>query len=218
MAYLLLYVNDIILANSSDSLRERIITQLKTELPMSDLGPLSHFLGIAITRTPSYMLRLNKLCTWDYRAGRYSVSLSPLLLTLSPNLVRILVLNFRTQPNTATWPVLFSTSLLLILILSYIVQQVCLFMHDPREAYYDAFKCILWYLQGNIDHGLHLYPSTSLRLITYTYADWGGYPDTQRSTLVYCCFLGDNLISWSSKRQATLSRSSAEAKYRSRRR
>ncbi|XP_021846212.2 uncharacterized mitochondrial protein AtMg00810-like [Spinacia oleracea] len=68
---------------------------------------------------------------------------------------------------------------------------------------------------GTIDHGLHLYPNTSLQLITYTDdADWGGCPDTRRSTPGYCCFLGDNLISWSSKRQHTWSRSSAEAEYR----
>ncbi|XP_056695189.1 uncharacterized mitochondrial protein AtMg00810-like [Spinacia oleracea] len=56
---------------------------------------------------------------------------------------------------------------------------------------------------GTIDHGLHLYPSAPRRLITYTDANWGGCPDTRRSTSGYCCFL--NLISWSSKRQPTLS-------------
>ncbi|XP_021723952.1 uncharacterized protein LOC110691341 [Chenopodium quinoa] len=98
--------------------------------------------------------------------------------------------------------------------ISYAVQQVCLFMHDPQEPHYEALEHILRYVQGTIDHGLHLYPTVSHRLITDTDADWGGCPDTRRSTSGYCCYLGDNLVSWSSKRQHTLSKSSAEAEYR----
>ncbi|XP_021765934.1 uncharacterized protein LOC110730440 [Chenopodium quinoa] len=56
MAYLLLYVDDIILATSSDRLCGGIISQLQTEFPMFDFGPLIYFLGIAVTRTPSYLL------------------------------------------------------------------------------------------------------------------------------------------------------------------
>uniref|UniRef100_A0A803MIX7 CobW/HypB/UreG nucleotide-binding domain-containing protein n=1 Tax=Chenopodium quinoa TaxID=63459 RepID=A0A803MIX7_CHEQI len=54
MTYLLLYVDDIILATSCDRLREGIISQLQTEFPMTDLSPLSYFLGIAVTCTPSF--------------------------------------------------------------------------------------------------------------------------------------------------------------------
>ena len=69
-------------------------------------------------------------------------------------------------------------------------------------------------MQICIDHGLHLYPSSISTLVSYTDADLGGCPDTRRSTSGYCVFLGENLVSWSAKRQPTLSRSSAEAEYR----
>nr|GEU58107.1 ribonuclease H-like domain-containing protein [Tanacetum cinerariifolium] len=57
-------------------------------------------------------------------------------------------------------------------------------------------------------------PSTTSQLIAYSDADWAGCPATRRSTSGYCVFVGDNLLTWSFKRQDTLSRSSAEADYR----
>ncbi|GKB35261.1 ribonuclease H-like domain-containing protein [Tanacetum coccineum] len=69
-------------------------------------------------------------------------------------------------------------------------------------------------LYRSLDLGLHLYVSSTTSLVGYTDADWAGCPSTRRSTLGYCVFLGDNLLSWSAKRQYTLSRSSAAAVYR----
>ncbi|XP_024974794.1 uncharacterized protein LOC112512898 [Cynara cardunculus var. scolymus] len=97
--------------------------------------------------------------------------------------------------------------------ITYAVQQICLFMHAPREPHMNALKRIIRYLQGTVQLGLQLYSSRPSQLLAYTDADWGGCPDTRRSTSGYCVFLGDNLIFWSAKRQPTLSHSSAEAEY-----
>ncbi|GKA84277.1 ribonuclease H-like domain-containing protein [Tanacetum coccineum] len=87
-------------------------------------------------------------------------------------------------------------------------------MHDPHDPHFHALKRILRYFRGTIDHGLQLHVSSTSQLTAFTDADWAGCPVTQRSTSGYCVFLGDNLLSWSAKRQVTLSRSSAEAEYR----
>nr|GEU83683.1 ribonuclease H-like domain-containing protein [Tanacetum cinerariifolium] len=58
-----------------------------------------------------------------------------------------------------------------------------------------------------------LYSSTTSTLVAYSDVDWAGCPTTHRSTSSYCVFLGNNVLSWSSKRQFTISRSSAEAEY-----
>ncbi|GJT03461.1 ribonuclease H-like domain-containing protein [Tanacetum coccineum] len=98
--------------------------------------------------------------------------------------------------------------------LSYAVQQICLYMHDPREPHLAALKRILRYVQGTLDLGHHLYASFTTSLVGYTDADWAGCSSTRRSTLGYYVFLDDNLLSWSAKRQHTLSHSSAKAEYR----
>jgi hypothetical protein len=98
--------------------------------------------------------------------------------------------------------------------IAYAVQQVCLHMHAPREPHLAALKRIMRYICGTLHLGLLLRPCSQDSLVVYSDADWAGCPDTRKSTSGYVVFLGDNLVSWSSKRQVTVSRSSAKAEYR----
>lgn len=93
--------------------------------------------------------------------------------------------------------------------ISYAVHQICLYRHDPRLPHLHALKRIIRYLQGTSGFGLQLLKGRIDELVAYSDADWAGCPDTRRSTSGYCVFLGSNLVSWSSKRQPTVSRSSA---------
>ena len=87
-------------------------------------------------------------------------------------------------------------------------------MHDPSEPHFSAVKRILHYLRGTLEYGLLLRRGAASELTVYTDTDWAGCPDTRKSTSGYAVFLGGNLVSWSSKSQNTVSRSSAEAKYK----
>ncbi|XP_011010893.1 PREDICTED: uncharacterized protein LOC105115645 [Populus euphratica] len=99
--------------------------------------------------------------------------------------------------------------------LSFYVNSICQFMHTPTEDYFRALKCILRYVKSIVHHGFQLYKVYTHKLLAYSDADWAGCPDTLRSTTRYVIFLGANLISWSSKKQSTVSRLSAKAEYRS---
>lgn len=216
MAVLLLYVDDIVLTASSQTLMSRLLQVLKSEFAMSDLGSLHYFLGISVKQNlDGLFLHQYKYAT-DLlkRAGmemakpvstptlNESLSLSSDSALLSdPQLYRSLVgalqyLTF-TRPDIA-----------------FAVNQVCQFMHNPREKHMLAVKRILRYVKGTVHYGLQFYKGGSQTLTAYSDADWAGCHDTRRSTTGFCLYFGNNLISWSAKKQPTVSRSSAEAEYR----
>ncbi|XP_019248551.1 PREDICTED: uncharacterized protein LOC109227811 [Nicotiana attenuata] len=87
-------------------------------------------------------------------------------------------------------------------------------MSTPRTIHFISIKRILRYLADTISLGLHMKSSSNFSLTAYSDADCAGCPDTRRSTTGFAIFLGPNLISWSCKKQPTVSRSSTEAEYR----
>ncbi|GAV74982.1 hypothetical protein CFOL_v3_18462 [Cephalotus follicularis] len=97
--------------------------------------------------------------------------------------------------------------------ISFAVSVVSQFVSAPRTTHWQAVLHIVRYLKGAPGRGLIFHPDC-LEVTGYSDADWAGCPADRRSTSGYCIFLGGNLVSWKSKKQSVVSRSSAEAEYR----
>ncbi|WVZ77788.1 hypothetical protein U9M48_025612, partial [Paspalum notatum var. saurae] len=206
MSLFLSYVVDQTLpffSSSTTPLLKAIVTKLQNALAIKDLGPVHYFLGIQKYAEEllerANMSKCKPVSTPIDTSGKPAADDSPPVS--DPMEYRSLAGGLQyltmTRPDIA-----------------HAVQQICLHMHDPRHSHLALLKRTLRYVRGTSHLGLHLYSSSDTDIRAYSDADWAGCPDTRRSTSGFCVYLGDSLVSWSSKRQPTVSRSSAEAEYR----
>lgn len=211
---LLLYVDDIILTGNDTPLLHKFIARAQAEFALKDLGALTYFLGLEITSTSTGLFVGQAKYAYDILSRAKLLEAKPIATPLvsgtslqqkgtlfnDPSLYRSLV--GALQYLTITRPDL-----------SYAVNHVSQFLHSPTNDHFEAVKRILRYVKGTIHLGLSFTRQPYLSVLGYSDADWARCVDTRRSTYGYSIFLGGNLVSWSAKKQPTVSRSSCESEY-----
>jgi histone deacetylase 1/2 len=211
--FLLVYVDDITVLSSSAMAIPQLIAQLGSSFSVKDLGVLHYFLGIEVSSPSSGRL---VLCDRKYalellaRAGTWKCS--PFTTPMSSSERLCIVDGDALSSEEATHYRNLVSGLQYLTMtrpdISFVVNKVCQYLHEPRTPHMSAVKRILRYVRYTIDSGLQLWSTPSTLLSAFLDADWASNIDDRRSTGGYDIFYEGNLIAWSARKQSTVSRSS----------
>jgi len=212
--FLLIYVDDIIIVSSVPATITELLQLLNNDFAVKDLGSLHFFLGIEVLPVKDgpqqryFRDLLNKTNMADATPVNSPMSSSLALSAFSSDPMEDTTF-YRSTVGSLQYLSLMRLDLV------FAVNRVCQFMHRPTKLHRQAVKRILRCLKQTITHGLLLHKNSSTSIQAYSDADWAKCQDDRRSTGAYCVFLGNNLISWSSRKQPIVSRSSTKAEYKS---
>ena len=98
--------------------------------------------------------------------------------------------------------------------LAYAVHTLAQFLKEPRDDHWLAALAVVRYLKGSPGQGIFLSATNNLQLTGWCDSDWAACALTRRSLTGWFVQLGDSPVSWKTKKQTTVARSSAEAEYR----
>ncbi|CAJ2640052.1 unnamed protein product [Trifolium pratense] len=213
---LLVYVDDVIITGNNSNFISSLTQRLNKDFALKDLGQLHYFLGLEIryfsggitisqTKYARDILAKAKML----EASKINTPIAHKAIELSDDHEFVDPTEYRSLCGSLQYLTFTRPDI------THAVNIVCQHFQNPTKKDMRAVKRILRYIKGTLTHGLRYLSQSSLTLNAFCDADWAGCPTTRRSTTGYCIFLGSNCISWASKKQPTVSRSSTEAEYRS---
>jgi hypothetical protein len=213
----LVYVDDLIIAGNRPGDIQTFKDYLSACFHMKDLGCLKYFLGIEVARNPAGFVLCQRKYALDIISEAGLLGARPTTVPLEQN-HRLALSTSTALADPEQYRRLVGRLIYLCFTrpeLSYSVHILSQFMQCPREAHWEAALRVVRYLKGNPGQGVFLSSESDLRLHGWCDADWAGCPLTRRSLTGWIVFLGNSPVSWKTKKQHIVSRSSAEAEYRS---
>ncbi|XP_019057522.1 PREDICTED: uncharacterized protein LOC109116481, partial [Tarenaya hassleriana] len=214
---LLVYVDDIVIASDSVDAVSEVKDLLRQKFKIKDLGDLRFFLGLEIARQRKGISLCQRKYCLDLISDSGLLGCKPVSTPLDAN--THLSKDAGTPLEDITSYRRLVGRLLYLTItrpdITFATHKLSQFLSAPTDIHMQAAQRVVRYLKTNPGQGLFYSASSALRFNAFADADWATCPDTRRSVSGFCIFLGESLISWKSKKQTTVSRSSTEAEYRS---
>lgn len=209
------YVDDIIFGSTNDSLCKRFAKLMQSKYEMSMMGELTYFLGLQVSQ------KQNGIFIWQSKYIRdlltkYHLEDSTPAHTPMPTATKLDQDKTGKKVDITSYRGMIGSLLYLTASRPDIMFATCLcarFQSDPKESHLIAVKRIFRYLKGTPNLGIWYPKGTGFDLVGYTDSDFAGCKIDRKSTSGSCQFLGRRLVSWYSKKQHSVSTSTAEAEY-----
>ena len=184
--FILVYVDDIIIASSSQEAVQALLADLEKDFALKDLGDLHYFLGIQVQRTKAGLL----LCQGNYASEilqRVNMSACKPIntpLATTEKLSKAKGEPLGTDDSTRYRSIVGALQYLTLTRpdISFTVNKVCQFLHSPMTVHWSVVKRILRYVRYSVDIGLRIKKSNSMLVSAFSDADWAGSVDDRRST------------------------------------
>ncbi|WKA09914.1 hypothetical protein VitviT2T_027524 [Vitis vinifera] len=214
---LIVYVDDMVVTGNDPEERKALQNYLSREFEMKDLGPLKYFLGIEVSRSSEGIFLSQRKYALDLLQETGMSGCQPvntpieegLKLCVEPNQVSTDKGRYQRLVGRLTYLAHTRPDL------AYALSVMSQYMHNPREQHMNAIMCILRYLKNAPGKGILFAKNVDHQSIeVYIDADWAGVVDDRRSISGYFTFVGGNLVTWKSKKQNVVARSSVEAEFR----
>lgn len=194
---------------------EKLKEEMKQEFQMSNLGLIHYFLGVEVQQQLDGISISQTKCVVDllklFRMMSCMVVATP--IALGEKLTK-------DDPSPHVDPTLYRSLVGSLMYLTtmrpdimYVVSLISQFMQVPHESHWRGAKIILRYVSGVHNFGIHYSPNYKFELVGYTDSDWASSMEDQKSTSSYVFSLDSRVVSWSSKKHATVTLSSIEAEY-----
>ena len=210
-----IYVDDIVFGGMSNEMLRHFVQQMQSEFEMSLVGELTYFLGLQVKQMEdSIFLSQSKYAKNIVK--KFGMENASHKRTPAPTHLKLSKDEAGTSVDQSLYRSMIGSLLYLTASrpdITYAVGVCARYQANPKISHLTQVKRILKYVNGTSDYGIMYCHCSDSMLVGYCDADWAGSADDRKSTSGGCFYLGNNLISWFSKKQNCVSLSTAEAEY-----